>query len=77
MSITSKQTRFLPHRQHGLSLVELLLALALGLIVVTGIVQLFIGNSRTYSLINGQSRMQENARYTVDALSKEIRMRVA
>jgi type IV pilus assembly protein PilW len=73
MSKTSKQTRFLPHRQRGLSLVELLLALALGLIVVTGIVQLFVGNSQTYGLINGQSRMQENARYSMEFISRAAR----
>jgi len=73
MSNVHKQTRTLPHRQHGLSLVELLLALGLGIIVVTGIVQLFVGNSQTYGLINGQSRMQENARYAMAFISRATR----
>lgn len=60
-------------RQYGLSLVELLLALALGIVVVTGIVQLFVGNSQTFNVINGQSRMQENARYVMDFVSNAAR----
>ena len=61
------------HRQKGFSLVELLLALGLGLVVVTGIVQLFIGNSQTSALIGGQARLQENARFAFDFLSRAAR----
>jgi len=70
--INLTRVRF-PARQRGLSLVELMLALALGIIVVTGIVQLFVGNSRTYGLISGQSRMQENARYALEFVSHAAR----
>lgn len=57
----------------GFSLVELLLALALGLVVVTGIVQLFVGNSRTYEVLTGQARMQENARFALEFISQAAR----
>jgi type IV pilus assembly protein PilW len=57
----------------GFSLVELMLALALGLVVVTGIVQLFVGNSQTYNVLNGQARMQENARFALDIISRAAR----
>ena len=57
----------------GFSLIELMLALALGLVVTWGIVQLFIGNSKTYSSLNGQSRLQENARYALDFISRSAR----
>jgi type IV pilus assembly protein PilW len=50
-----------------------MLALALGLVVVTGIVQLFVGNSQTYSVLNGQSRMQENARFAMEFISRAAR----
>jgi type IV pilus assembly protein PilW len=59
--------------QAGFSLVELLLALALGLVVVTGIVQLFVGNSRTYEVLTGQARMQENARFALEFISQAAR----
>ncbi len=60
-------------RSGGFSLIELILALALGLIVVTGIVQLFVGNSQTYNILNGQARMQESARFALDFISRATR----
>ncbi len=62
-----------PRRQTGFSLLEMLLAMALGLIVVTGIVQLFIGNSQSASIINGQARLQENARFAFEFISNAAR----
>jgi len=60
-------------RTRGFSLVELLLALVLGLVVVTGIVQLFIGNSQTYNVLNGQARLQENARFALELVARAAR----
>ena len=50
-----------------------MLALALGVVVTAGIVTLFVGNNQTYTLLNGQSRMQENARFAVDFISRSAR----
>jgi len=61
------------NRQNGFSLIELMLALALGLVVTAGIVQLFVGNNRTNQLITGQSRLQESARYALDFVSRSVR----
>jgi len=60
-------------KQKGFSLIELMLALALGLVVTAGIVQLFVGNNRTNQLITGQSRLQESARYALDFVSRSVR----
>ncbi len=60
-------------RAHGFSLIELMLALALGVIVTAGIVTLFVGNNQTYTLLNGQSRMQENARFALDFMTRSAR----
>lgn len=60
-------------RMAGFSMVELLLALALGVVVVAGIVQLFVGNSQTYALLTGQSRMQENGRFALDFIERAVR----
>ena len=59
--------------QTGFSLIELMLALTLGLVVTAGIVQLFVGNNRTNQLISGQSRLQESARYALDFISRSTR----
>jgi type IV pilus assembly protein PilW len=60
-------------RMGGFSLIELMLALALGVVVTAGIVSLFVGNNQTYTLLNGQSRMQEAARFSVDFISRSAR----
>ena len=60
-------------RQAGFSLIELMLALALGMLVVTGIVQLFLGNTVAYNLLTGQARLQENGRLALDFLSTAVR----
>lgn len=60
-------------RSQGFSLIELMLALGLGVVVTAGIVTLFVGNNQTYALLNGQSRMQENARFAVDFISRSAR----
>lgn len=60
-------------KQAGFSLIELMLALALGVIVTAGIVQLFVTNDQTYTLLTGQARMQEGARYALDFLGRSAR----
>ncbi len=67
------QQRMMRSRAGGFSLVELMLALALGLVVVTGIVQLFVGNSRTYNVLNGQARLQESGRFALEFISRAAR----
>jgi type IV pilus assembly protein PilW len=57
----------------GFSLIELLLALALGLVVVSGIVQLFVGNQQSYAVLTGQARMQENGRFALEFISRAVR----
>lgn len=60
-------------RNRGFSLVELMLALALGLLVIAGIVRLFSSNSETYAVLNSQARLQENARFAFDFVSRSAR----
>lgn len=57
----------------GFSLIELLLALALGLVIVAGIVQLFVANSQTYTLMTGQARLQESGRFALEFISRAAR----
>lgn len=57
----------------GFSLVELMIAMLLGVVVIAGIVALFSGNSRASALVGGQARLQENARYAFDFISRGAR----
>ncbi|WP_095189318.1 PilW family protein [Pseudomonas sp. Irchel 3E19] len=60
--------------QRGFGLIELLIALALGLIVVLGVVQIFIAAKNTYVSQNSAAAMQEDARFVLSKMIQEIRM---
>lgn len=60
------------NRQRGISLVEIMIALALSLTLAFALVQLFITNKITYRTEEGISRIQENARYALDRMATDI-----
>lgn len=62
------------HRQRGFTLVEIMVALVLSLILTAGVVQIYLTTKQTYRLQESLSRIQENARYALATLSRDIRM---
>lgn len=62
------------HNVRGLSLVELLIAMTLGLIIMGGMIAVFSSNRSSSELNTAMANIQENARFAVGALSKDIRM---
>jgi len=58
----------------GVSLVELLIAMTLGLILLAGMLAVFSGNKRSSELNTAMANIQENARFALNALAKDIRM---
>jgi type IV pilus assembly protein PilW len=58
----------------GFGLIELLIALALSLIVVLGVAQIFIAAKNTYASQNTAAGMQEDARFVLSKMIQEIRM---
>ena len=63
-----------PSKQKGLSLAELLLALALGAVIVAGFGRMFAANRTTHAMLEGQSRLQESARVALDLIARSARM---
>ncbi|MDX1519492.1 MAG: PilW family protein [Gammaproteobacteria bacterium] len=61
-------------QQSGVSLIELLIAMVIGMLLTAGAIQLFISNKATYKIENALSRLQETGRFVVETMSKEIRM---
>lgn len=57
----------------GFTLVELLIAMLIGLVIVIGVVQIFSANRATYQLDEGLARAQENGRFSLYFLSQDIR----
>ena len=58
----------------GFGLIELLIALALSLVVVLGVAQIFIAAKNTYVSQSTAAGMQEDARFVLSKMIQEIRM---
>lgn len=73
MSISLSQARAAKRGQHGFSLVELMIALALGILVVGAAFAIFHSNQRSYQANQGLNRIQENARIAFELISRDLR----
>ena len=58
----------------GLSLIELMIAMVIGLLLLTGTASMFISNKRIYKEQDEMGRIQENARFAMQMLIEDIRM---
>jgi len=56
----------------GFSLIELMIALALGLVIVLGVTDLFVNSSRTQGDVSRTSRQLENSLFALDLLASEL-----
>lgn len=61
-------------RQQGMTLIEIMIALLIGVFLLGGVLQIFINSKQTYRMQEGLSRLQENGRFAMEFLSKDIRM---
>ena len=62
------------NRQRGLTLVELMVAMLISSFILIGLVQIFATNRITYQADEGLARLQENGRFAIDFLVRDIRM---
>jgi len=60
--------------QHGISLVEVMVALVISLFLLGGIIQVYLANKSSYAFSNSISRIQENGRYALDTMTQDLRM---
>ncbi len=60
--------------ERGLSLIELLVAVAVGLVLMSGIYRVFLTSDTGYRYNEQLARLQENSRYLSGLLGREIRM---
>lgn len=61
-------------RQTGFSLMELMIAITIGFIVVAGVGYLYLGSRQTFNAQDSLSAIQENSRFALDTMSRDIRM---
>lgn len=62
-----------PRFQLGITLIELMVAMVIGLILTAGVIQIFVGSQQTYRFQESLSRVQESGRYAAEAISRDLR----
>ncbi|HVI57476.1 MAG TPA: prepilin-type N-terminal cleavage/methylation domain-containing protein [Luteimonas sp.] len=62
-----------PRQVRGVTLIELMIALVLGLVVTGAALALFVTNRQTYTASENLNRMQETARSAFELMSRDIR----
>jgi len=61
-------------KQEGVTLIEMMISLVLGLIVIAAVVNMYVGSSRSSKFTQGLQTMQENGRYGVSVLQRGFRL---
>src|SRR3569832_2159740 len=64
--------RLIKKRPSGMTLVELLVALTLGLLVIAGIGQIYTAAKRSYEIQSSMSRLQDVGRYAIETNTRDI-----
>lgn len=59
--------------QRGLTIVELMIGLLLGVLLLGGVLQIYLSSSQTYRSTEGLSRVQESGRFAIDFLTTDLR----
>jgi type IV pilus assembly protein PilW len=63
----------LRRQARGFTLVELMVALVLGLVVTLVVVNVFLANKQVVRVNEQMARVQENARYAIEVLARDLR----
>ena len=61
-------------KQTGFSLIELMIAMLLGLLIMAGLVNLFLQSKRSFNQNESIARMQEDARFALDTIVTDLSM---
>ncbi len=62
------------HHNSGMTLVEILIAMLIGAILLAGILGIFINTKQTNRSLEAISRIQENARFALAFIARDLRM---
>jgi type IV pilus assembly protein PilW len=60
-------------QQRGLTLIELMISVVLGLVLIGGVLSIFVSTNQTATLNDNLMRVQENARGAFDLMARDIR----
>lgn len=60
-------------KQRGFTLTELMVSTALGIFLTAGVIEIYAGSKKTYRTQEALARLQENARFAIDTISRDLR----
>ena len=61
------------HKQKGFSVIELMVAMVIGLVLMAGALSIFFSSRVTFSTNEHMARLQENGRVALDLVTHDIR----
>jgi len=64
---------FVRSQARGFSLVELMVAMALSLLLLVGVVAVFMSSRSSYEATDKLSRIQESGRFAIDEMARDVR----
>ncbi len=64
----------LKSQQQGMTLIEVMIAMGIGLFLIAGVVQLFVATKKSYNVQDAVARIEENSRFSIGMLTENIRM---
>jgi len=62
------------HKQHGFTLIEIMIAITIGLVMLAGVLQISQANKESSRLQRNMGFVQENMRIAMELLTRDIRM---
>ncbi len=62
-----------PNRQRGVTLIELMVALVMGLVLLAGVAAIFVANKESFRVQEGLARSQEGGRFAILMIERELR----
>ncbi|WP_295580411.1 PilW family protein [uncultured Lamprocystis sp.] len=68
-----RHARFQMCPQRGLTLVEIMIALGLGLLLISAVGAVYLGSNQTYRAAQDGARIQEAGRYALDVIGRSLR----
>lgn len=60
--------------QNGFTLIEMMIAMAISLLVLSGVYEVFTSQQKAYTIQDQVAEMQQNARVAMDIMTREIKM---
>ncbi len=64
----------LKHKEHGFTLIEIMIAITIGLVMLAGVLQISQANKESNRLQRNMGFVQENMRIAMELLTRDIRM---